>query len=123
MLIPFRRLNAQPIDFEVICDNARFSGEIFLKKSNLAQLNGTITGSISIPCDLCAEPVEKTLNESVSFYVSDGIYTGSQEELDVVEADKSTIDMNELFRSELELIRSDYLCCENCEGKTLDAEI
>ncbi|MDX9967389.1 MAG: hypothetical protein RBS26_10370, partial [Sulfuricurvum sp.] len=58
MLIPFRRLGTVPVDFELNRDNARFSGEIFLKKSNLAQLNGTITGSISIPCDICAEPIE-----------------------------------------------------------------
>ncbi|MEW5833205.1 MAG: YceD family protein [Campylobacterota bacterium] len=122
MLIPFRRLGAVPVDFELNRDNARFSGEIFLKKSNLAQLNGTITGSISIPCDICAEPIETPLNEEVSFYLSDGIYKGNEEEFDVVEIDTATIDMDELFRSEIELIRSDYYCCSNCEGKTLDAE-
>ena len=122
MLIPFRRLSTLPLDFELNRDNARFSGEIFLKKSNLAQLNGTITASISIPCDKCAEPIERPLNEEVSFYISDGIYQGAEEVLDVVEIDTSTIDMNELFSSEIELIRSDYFCCDNCEGQTLDAE-
>jgi len=122
MLIPFRRLGSQPLDFELKRDNASFSGEIFLKKSNLAQLNGTITGSISVPCDICAEMIDRPLNEEVSFYLSDGIYRGDEEELEVVEIEKSVIDMEELFQSEIELIRSDYFCCENCEGKTLDAE-
>ncbi|MDX9967287.1 MAG: hypothetical protein RBS26_09830, partial [Sulfuricurvum sp.] len=70
----------------------------------------------------CAEPIETPLNEEVSFYLSDGIYKGNEEEFDVVEIDTATIDMDELFRSEIELIRSDYYCCSNCEGKTLDAE-
>jgi uncharacterized metal-binding protein YceD (DUF177 family) len=122
MNIAFRRLSSTPHDFEVKRDNAHFSGEIILKKSHLAQLNGTITGSISIPCDICAEPIEKELDEHVSFYLSDGVYHGSDEELDVVEIERSMIDVDELFRSELELIRSDYYCCPNCEGKSLDEE-
>jgi len=122
MKIPFKKLASQPLDFEVNRDNARFSGEIILKKRNLAQLNGTITGSISIPCDICAETIEKELDEEVSFYLSDGVFDGNDEELDVVEIEQSIIDMDELFRSEIELIRSDYYCCSNCEGKSLDKE-
>lgn len=122
MTISFRKLGSQPLAFELNRDNARFSGELILKKSNLAQLNGTITGSISIPCDICAEIIEMPLNEEVSFYLSDGIFEGNDEELDIVEIEKSMIDMDELFRSEIELIKSDYFCCASCEGKSLDEE-
>lgn len=122
MKIAFKKLSSQPLHFEVNRDNALFSGDLILKKSNLAQLNGTITGSISIPCDLCAEEINKSLNEEVAFYLSDGIYEGSETEMDVVEIDQSTIDMEELLESEIELIKSDYFCCENCEGTSLDRE-
>lgn len=122
MKIAFKKLSSQPLHFEVNRDNALFSGDLILKKSNLAQLNGTITGSISIPCDLCAEEINKSLNEEVAFYLSDGIYEGSETEMDVVEIDNSTIDMEELLESEIELIKSDYFCCENCEGTSLDRE-
>ncbi|DAB37389.1 MAG: hypothetical protein A2023_00160 [Sulfuricurvum sp. GWF2_44_89] len=122
MKIAFRKLGSQPLHFEVNSDNALFSGDLTLKKSNLAQLNGTITGSISIPCDLCAEEVENSLNEEITFYLSDGLYEGNDEELDVVEIDKSMIDLEELLKSEIELIKSDYFCCENCEGTSLDRE-
>ena len=122
MKITFRKLGSQPLHFEVNSDNALFSGDLILKKSNLAQLNGTITGSISIPCDLCAEEVEKSLNEEIIFCLSDGLYEGNDEELDVVEIDKSMIDLEELLKSEIELIKSDYFCCENCEGTSLDRE-
>ncbi len=122
MKIAFKKLSTQPLHFEANRDNAFFSGDLILKKSNLAQLNGTITGSISIPCDLCAEEVERSLNEEIAFYLSDGIYEGSDEEMDVVEIDHSIIDMEELLRSEIELIKSDYFCCPNCEGTSLDRE-
>lgn len=120
--IPFKHLNDNPLDFEVKRDNALFSGNLVLKKRNLAQLNGTITGSISIPCDLCAEIVDKTLNEHVVFYLSDGIAQGNIDELDVVEIENSSIDMDELLTSELELIKSDYFCCSNCEGSSVERE-
>ncbi|WP_295055456.1 hypothetical protein [Sulfuricurvum sp.] len=122
MKIAFKKLGSQPLHFEVNSDNAFFSGDLILKKSNLAQLNGTITGSISIPCDICAEEVEKSLNEEITFYLSDGIYEGNDEELDVVEIDRSMIDSEELLKAEIELIKSDYFCCKNCEGTSLDRE-
>lgn len=122
MNIPFRRLGSVPVHFEANRDNAHFSGDIVLKKANLAQLNGTITGNISIPCDICAETIGKNLNEEVSFYLSDGIFEGSDEEYDVVEIEKSMIDTDELLRSEIELIKSDYFCCPDCEGTSLDQE-
>ena len=122
MKIAFKKLGSQPLHFEANCDKAFFSGDLILKKSNLAQLNGTITGSISIPCDICAEEVERPLNEEVAFYLSDGIYEGNDEEFDVVEIDQSMIDMEELLKSEIELIKSDYFCCTNCEGTSLDRE-
>ncbi|MFY9141828.1 YceD family protein [Sulfuricurvum sp.] len=122
MKIAFKKLGSQPLHFEANRDNALFSGDLILKKSNLAQLNGTITGSISIPCDLCAEEVERSLNEEITFYLSDGIFEDNSDELDVVEIDNSMIDLEELLQSEIELIKSDYFCCKNCEGTSLDRE-
>ncbi|MDD5052430.1 MAG: YceD family protein [Sulfuricurvum sp.] len=122
MKIAFKKLGSQPLHFEVNSDSTLFSGDLIMKKSNLAQLNGTITGSISIPCDLCAEEVERALNEEVTFYLSDGIFEDNNDELDIVEIDKSMIDLEEILYSEIELIKSDYFCCKNCEGTSLDRE-
>lgn len=122
MKIAFKKLGSQPLHFEANSDNAFFSGDLILKKGNLAQLNGTITGSIVIPCDLCAEEVEKSLNEEITFYLSDGIFEDNDDELDIVEIAHSMIDLEELLKSEIELIKSDYFCCKNCEGTSLDRE-
>ena len=115
MQIPFRRLGSQPLEFELKRDNALFSGDLILKKGNLAQLNGTITGLFFFSCKIRAETVADLVGEEARFYLSGGIFKGNEEELDVVEIDKSVIDMDDLFRSEIELILSDYHCCDNCQ--------
>lgn len=120
--IPFKHLNSTPLDFEVSVGNTLFVGTLVHKKGKIAQLNGTITGTVLIFCDLCAEQVEKTLNEEVSFYLSDGIISENENELDIVEITTPMIDMEELLHSEIELIKSDYFCCSQCESKTLDKE-
>ncbi|HQS67142.1 MAG TPA: hypothetical protein PLM93_08160 [Sulfuricurvum sp.] len=108
--------------FEARHEQALFLGTIVHKKHNIAQLNGTITGSIFISCDICAETFENTLNEEVSFYLADGDVHENDRELEIVEIDNSIINLDELFDSELELIKSDYFCCSDCEGKTLEQE-
>ncbi|MGZ9265903.1 MAG: YceD family protein [Sulfuricurvum sp.] len=110
------------MEFDVVVENAFFKGTLVHKKGKIAELNGTITGSIQVSCDLCAESVEKVLNEELSFYLSDGIISENDDELDIVEITTPMIDMEELLNSEIELIKSDYFCCPQCEGKTVEQE-
>lgn len=122
-LIAFKRLNSTPLEFSVTSEHALFNGTLVLKKYNIAELNGTITGTISLPCDQCAQTVEKPLDEEVSFYLSDGIIHGNENDLDVVEIENSMINLDDLMTSELELIKGDYFCCPACEGKSVDYEL
>ena len=121
-MIPFKHLNSIPLEFDVIVENVFFKGTLVHKKGKIAQLNGRITGSISMPCDLCAENIERVLNEELFFYLSDGIISDNGDELDIVEITTPMIDMEELLASEIELIKSDYFCCSLCEGKTVEQE-
>ena len=121
-LIPFKHLNSIPLEFDVTTGDLSFKGTLVHKKGKIAQLNGTISGTIQVPCDLCAEVVERILNEELSFYISDGIISENEDELDIVEITTPMIEMEELLNSEVELIKSDYFCCSHCEGKTLEQE-
>jgi len=121
-LIPFKHLNSIPLEFDVIVGNLTFKGTLVHKKGKIAQLNGTISGIIQMPCDLCAEIIERDLEEELFFYISDGIISENEDELDIVEITTPMIDMEELLNSEVELIKSDYFCCPQCEGKTLEQE-
>ena len=81
-------------------------------------LEAKITGKLLIPCDICADEFNNSINEGVKFYLSDGIYKVEDDsEYDIVEVENSMIDLEEILESELELFKSSYFCCENCQDK------
>lgn len=121
-LIPFKHLSASPFHFEVKSNNVVFLGTLSLKEHHLAQLNGTIMGTLSLPCDRCGQDITHELNEDVSFGVYDGELRSEHEELDIVEVSNGIINMEELLDSELELIKSDYFHCPMCQGDHFERE-
>jgi hypothetical protein len=56
------------------------------------------------------------INEEIDFFLHDGIYNRNDNLVDVVECMNGTADLDELLNSEIELIKSDYKCCENCKN-------
>lgn len=73
-----------------------------------------LDGKLTVSCDICAEQFDIMLNDEIKLLLSNGIYRGSVNELDVVEMDGS-VDMDELLHSEIGLIKSDYHRCELCK--------
>ena len=58
------------------------------------------------------------VNEEIEFFISDGIYEDENSiELDVVESFDGIADIDELLNSEIELIKSDYHSCKECESE------
>jgi len=117
MKIPFRRIGKTPQAFDVKQGDVTFSGELQTKAHALILLRGHIGGTLEQPCDICAETVRRELDEPVEFLLYDGIYRGEEEEYDVVEVEDSMIDFDEILHSEIELIKSDYFCCDTCKSK------
>ena len=115
MKIECRRIGKTPLEFKLENEGVTFIGTIVFQKGSLFQLNGHISGSFSAPCDICAEPFDTILDEKIEILVSDGVYEGMSETLDVVEAVDSIVDMEEILHSEIELIKCDYRRCPNCE--------
>ena len=114
MNIPFRRITKTPTAFEVNAEGVTLKGEITFTERNLALLDAVLSGEIILTCDICAEDFATMLNEKIELLISDGIYKGFDERLDVVEVDQ-TIDFDALLESEIELIRNDYHSCESCK--------
>ena len=55
------------------------------------------------------------VDEKVEFFISDGLYKEDNNmDIDVVESFNEIADLDELLISEIELIKSDYHCCEEC---------
>jgi len=117
MKIGFAKVGSQAIPFEISKEKLKFSGTLEKFSRSLIELEAKITGEISIPCDICAEEFNNTLDEGVKFHLSDGIYKDEDDhEFDIVEIENSIIDLDEILESEIELFKSSYFCCENCQN-------
>lgn len=116
-----------PLEFSLQDGGVTFSGKLSQsrkfssKNGRLVELKGELKGAISLVCDLSGDEFEKSLDESVCLWLSDGIYENdpSGEFLDVIECMGGVIDLKEICCSELELIRSDYHTKPNLDTKEL----
>jgi hypothetical protein len=117
MKYTLRKVTSTPIDFELNSNEITFKGYLEYHSGKLILLRADLKGSLLKSCDLCAEEFNLLVDENIEFFISDGIYESDDNiELDVVESFDGTVDMEELLHSELELIKSDYHACENCQG-------
>ncbi|MCI5968521.1 hypothetical protein [Helicobacter sp.] len=105
--------NGEKIPFLVESDDkkAHLEGILFYDKSHfdLLKLKGILKGSITLICDISGEEYEKTLYEHLEFYLSDGIvHLDNAHFEDVIECENGNIDLSEILKGELEMIRCDY---------------
>ena len=118
MKIGFVKVGSTAIPFDISKGDLIFSGALEKFSRSLIKLEAKIAGELLIPCDICAEEFSNSINESVKFYLSDGIYKVEDDsEYDIVEIENSMIDLEEILESELELFKSSYFCCKNCKDK------
>lgn len=118
MQIPFAKAlqvckNGENIPFLVQSNDEKVQLEGFLSydKSyfNLLKLKGILSGTITLICDRSGEEYEKMLDESLEFYLSDGIvHLESENFEDIIECEKGNIDLDAILIGELEMIRCDY---------------
>ena len=117
MKIGFNKVGSQAIPFEISKENLNFCGTLVKFSRSLIELEAKITGEVETPCDICAEDFLSPINESVKFHISDGISKDDDSEHDIIEINDSMIDLEEILNSEVELFKSSYFCCENCQNK------
>ncbi len=116
MKITLRKVGKTPLDFEVKSGEMTFKGYLQYDANKLILLKAKLSGKISTDCDVCAQEFKLNVDEDIEFFISDGIYEKHEDALlDVVESFDSTVDLEELMNSEIELIKSDYNSCENCK--------
>ena len=117
MKILLRKVSSTPLDFEVKSDKITFKGYLQYDSNKLVLLKAKLSGEIDADCDICAEEFKLDIDEDIEFLISDGIYEKSDDNsiLDVVESLDSTVDLEEIMNSEVELINSDYISCQNCK--------
>jgi uncharacterized metal-binding protein YceD (DUF177 family) len=120
--ITLRKVTKTPLDFEVKSNEITFKGYLAYHSGKLILLKANLLGSLTKPCDICAEEFKLSVDEKVEFFISDGIYEDDGNiDLDVVESLDGIVDIEELLASEIELIKSDYHSCDSC--KSSDEEL
>ena len=116
MEIAFRKIAKEALNFEQLNENIKLSGEVFRKSSDLVLLKANLVGQISHVCDRCGEELNLEINEPLEILLSDGIYKGEIDNLDVVEFYGGVIDFNEILQSEVESVKSGYHYCGKCKN-------
>jgi len=115
MKIKLIKVGSTPLDFEEKSNEMTFKGYLQYHANKLILLKAKLSGKINTNCDVCADEFNLDVNEDISFYLHSGIYESNNEVLlDVVECLDDTADLQELLNSEIELIKSDYNTCKNC---------
>ena len=114
MTVSFKKVTKTPLEFSLENKNILFKGSLKYIKGNFVLLSATLTGSMDLDCYLCAESFSMPVDEEFEFYIHNGVYNGMDEEYDVVESFDGNINLEELLDSEIELIKSGYNSCENC---------
>ncbi|MFA6192408.1 MAG: hypothetical protein WC665_08655 [Sulfurimonas sp.] len=116
MKVALRKITSTPLDFDIKSNEITFKGYLEYHVGKLILLKARLNGLLDIQCNQCGEDFKLPVDEEVEIFISDGIYEDSEDiELDVVESLDSMADLDEILNSELELIKSDYHCCDNCE--------
>ena len=117
MQVTLRKVGKTPLDFEVKSDEITFKGYLQYDANKLILLKAKLSGKLITECDICAEEFKLDVDEDVEFFISDGIYEKDENSIvDVVESFNSTVEIEDLMNSEIELIKSDYNSCENCKS-------
>ncbi len=120
MKVAFRKITKTPLDFELQSSEIIFKGYLEYHSGKLVLLKASLSGVLEKDCDTCAQPFPLKVDENVEFFLSDGIYDGDEDELDVVESFDGFVDLEELLASEIELIKSDYHKCDSCKNNDVD---
>ena len=115
MQVTLRKVGKTPLDFEIKSKKITFKGYLEYHAGKLILLKADLNGSVVTQCSRCGEDFNLSVDEKVEFFISDGLYDGDDIDIDVVESFNSIADIDELLVSEIELIKSDYNSCKNCE--------
>jgi uncharacterized metal-binding protein YceD (DUF177 family) len=113
--ITLRKITKTPLDFEIKSNEITFKGYLQYHTGKLILLHANLKGVVDTECSQCGDDLRLSVDDTIEFFVSDGLYDGDDIDLDVVESFDSTANLDDLLVSELELIKSDYHSCKNCK--------
>lgn len=115
MKVPFRRIGADPQSFSLEAEGMQMEGTLTRHGNGLVLMKAVLKGKMAVDCFRCGESFDIIPDETVEILISDGIFHGQDETYDVVEMHEGVIDLDEVFASEIAMIKSDYHACSQCK--------
>ncbi len=115
MKVTLRKITKIPLDFEIKSDEITFKGYLVYDSNKLILLKAKLSGEIDTECDICADEFKMNVDEDIEFFLHSGVYKGDDTLVEVVECIDDIANLDDIMISELELVKSDYKCCENCK--------
>ncbi len=116
MKIAFSKVRFQEIPFEIEKEGLKFSGTLKSERKNLVKLEAQLDVQMQRICDRCGAEIDDHHVEDLTLLVSEGIYSDSANELDVIESFHDYIDLEEILEGEVNLLKSDYFYCNSCQS-------
>jgi len=116
--IEFRKVPLQETEFEINSNSVKFLGTFSKISSKLAKINANMNGLCQVDCCKCGQSYDINIDEKINFLVSDGIYSPDSrddEELVIIEVEDHMLDFDDILRSELESLHSEYYVCDTCK--------
>jgi len=118
MRIAFNKV-AKENSYSLDLENERFSVKsnfkIKPKTHSILHCHLDFHGKIDTICNRCGIEIAKEVDEKIELLISNGIFNGFDDNLDVVEFLDEFVDFDEILLSELELISTNYYNCGSCE--------
>jgi len=124
MKIEFRKVPLQESNFDLKLDSVNFLGTFSKISSKLVKIDGKIDGILEVDCCKCGKSFDIALTENSKLLLSDGIYQEENEDEDIIiEIDDHIIDFDDILKSEIESIKSEYYICDECKLKNNSIEL
>ncbi len=115
MRVAFVRIKSEPQNFDLVKDATELHVALRHYKHGMVLLSGKLSGELEVECFRCSQSLVIMIDEKIEFLLSEDMCDASKSELDIVEVFDQYIDLDEIFHSEIELVKSDYYSCENCK--------
>jgi len=122
MKIQFDKIGTSPKPFSVSLEGVSFQGNLKKSGYHLLTLNGKIEGDITLDCDRCGKSYVHMLESTLKFSLSDHVLK-DKEDLDIIEFLDGMVDITYILESEINIQKSTYHYCPECDSDEVDYEI
>jgi len=114
MKIQFEKVGTAPKPFECTLEGLTLKGTLKKSGYHRVALVSALEGEISLECDRCGRQYAKQVKSPLALTLSDEMCK-DKEDLDIIEFLDGVIDLTYILESEMNLQKSTYHYCPECD--------